>query len=284
MVHPLGIDIGGTGIKGAPVDLERGELAADRYRLETPKGAKPGPVADVVREVAAKHGTTGPVGITFPGVVQRGVILTAANMDKDWIGMNADALFTEHLGRPGHLMNDADAAGVAEMRYGAGRGRDGVVLMITLGTGIGSALFVDGVLVPNTEFGHIEIDGEDAEKLASGRAQEKEKLGWRDYTKRLTKYLHRVDALVWPDLIIIGGGVSKDSAKFLPSLQVRPPVVTARLLNNAGIVGAAVIVSEMAGCPPRRRLARCGPPPPHPADAGGRSCAPRAPNPPPRTR
>ncbi|HEX9259837.1 MAG TPA: ROK family protein [Acidimicrobiales bacterium] len=241
----LGIDIGGTGIKGAPVDLVRGVLAGERFRLETPKGAEPDAVAEVVARVASHHGTTGPVGITFPGVVQHGTILTAANMGKAWVGMDADTFFTESIGRPVHLTNDADAAGVAEMRYGVGRDRKGVVLMLTLGTGIGSALFVDGRLVPNTEFGHIEIDGRDAETLASGRAQEKDKLSWREYTKRLNRYLAAVDALVWPDLVILGGGVSKDSAKFLPSLRVRCPVVVAQLLNNAGIVGAAAIVAEL---------------------------------------
>jgi polyphosphate glucokinase len=244
----LGIDIGGTGIKGAPVDLTTGQLTGDRFRLATPKGAKPAEVLEVVRKVEQRHGTTGPIGIVFPGVVVHGTILTAANVDKDWVGLDADALFTRELGRPVHMLNDADAAGVAEMTFGAGRGRMGVVVMITLGTGIGSAVFLDGRLVPNTELGHIEIDGRDAEKLASGKAQEKEKLSWKDYTKRIETYLRRLDALLWPDLVIIGGGVSKESEKFLPNLKARCEVVPAKLLNNAGIVGAAM----MAGSPDQR--------------------------------
>jgi polyphosphate glucokinase len=237
----LGIDIGGTGIKGAPVDLETGELSAPRYRLNTPRGASPEDVLATVVQVAEYHGTEGPIGITFPGVVVHGVVWTAANVDKRWIGLDADSMFTKELGRPVHLLNDADAAGVAEMTLGVGKGRNGVVIMITLGTGIGSAVFLDGHLLPNSELGHIEINGKDAEKLASGRAQEKGKLGWKEYTQRVQTYLNRLDALLWPDLIIIGGGVSKESEKFLPKLEVRCEVVAASLLNNAGIVGAALL-------------------------------------------
>jgi polyphosphate glucokinase len=240
-VERLGIDVGGTGIKGAPVELVTGELAAARYRLDTPKGAKPKEVVETVRKVVAHHGTEGPIGITFPGVVTHGVIQTAANVDKDWIGIDADELFSRELDRPVHLVNDADAAGVAEVRFGAGKGHNGVVVMITLGTGIGSAVFVDGRLLPNSELGHIEIDGKDAEKLASGKAQEREKLSWKEYTRRIQLYLDRLDALMWPDLVIIGGGVSKESSKFLPHLKTRSPVVAAALLNNAGIVGAALL-------------------------------------------
>jgi polyphosphate glucokinase len=245
MTVRLGIDIGGTGIKGAPVDLEEGDLSADRFRIPTPKKGHIKAVVEVVKEIAAHHGSVeGPVGITFPGVVIRGVVHTAANMDSSWIGSDADAEFTKALGRPVRFMNDADAAGVAEMRYGAGKGMRGVVLMITLGTGIGSALFLDGDLVPNTELGHIELEGKDAERLAAGSARDDERLSWKDYGKRVQKYLRHLDSLLWPDLMIIGGGVSKEGEKFLPDVKVRCKVVTAELLNNAGIVGAAALVEN----------------------------------------
>jgi len=198
-----------------------------------------------VREVADKNGGDGPVGVTFPGVIVGGVVLTAANMDHSWIGLDADALFTSMIGRPVHMLNDADAAGVAEMRYGVGRGRMGVVVLITLGTGIGSALFNQGVLVPNTELGHIEINGEDAEVQAAGRAQEQEKLSWKAYGKRVQTYLRRLDALIWPELVIVGGGISKESDKLFPHVDIRPEIVAAELRNNAGIVGAAAIAVEM---------------------------------------
>ncbi len=243
MTGRLGVDIGGTGIKGAPVDVELGDLIADRFRLATPKKQKPNDVVKVVHEVVQHFpDVDGAIGVTFPGVVIRGVVHTAANMDKSWIGLDADKLFTEALGRPVTLMNDADAAGVAEMRFGAGKDKRGVVVMITLGTGIGCAVFHDGVLLPNTELGHIEIDGKDAERIASGSARDDEKLTWKEYGKRIQKYLRTLDALLWPDLLIIGGGVSKEADKYLPDIKVRTPVVTAELLNNAGIVGAAVLV------------------------------------------
>jgi len=243
MTVRLGIDIGGTGIKGAPVDVELGDLVADRFRLVTPKKHKPSEVVKVVHEVVQHFpDVDGAIGVTFPGVVIRGVVHTAANMDKSWIGLDADHLFTEALGRPVTMMNDADAAGVAEMRFGAGKDKTGVVVMITLGTGIGCAVFHNGVLMPNTELGHIEIDGQDAERIASGSARDDEKLSWKEFGKRIQKYLRKVDALLWPDLFIIGGGVSKEADKYLPDIKVRAPVVTAELLNNAGIVGAAVLV------------------------------------------
>jgi len=243
MTVRLGVDIGGTGIKGAPVDVELGDLAEDRYRLATPRKHKPNEVVKVVHEVVQHFpDVDGAIGVTFPGVVIRGVVHTAANMDKSWIGLDADKLFTEALSRPVTLMNDADAAGVAEMRFGAGKDKRGVVVMITLGTGIGCAVFHDGALLPNTELGHIEIDGKDAERMASGSARDDEKLTWKEYGKRIQKYLRTLDALLWPDLFIIGGGVSKEAEKYLPDVKVRAPVVTAELLNNAGIVGAAVLV------------------------------------------
>lgn len=241
----LGIDIGGTGIKGAPVECETGELAAPRFRIDTPRGAHPDDVAKVVQQVAGHFDVVGPVGITFPGVVLRGVVQTAANVAKAWKGLDADAMFTKLLERPVHMMNDADAAGVAEMRFGAGQGHDGVVVMITLGTGIGAAVFNDGVLLPNTELGHIEVDGADAELLAAGRVRDELKLSWRDYAKRVQKFLRRLDALLWPDLVIIGGGISKESAKWLDYVDVRCPIAVAKFLNNAGIIGAALTAEQL---------------------------------------
>src|SRR5256714_8730367 len=243
MTVRLGVDIGGTGIKGAPVDVEKGDLVAPRFRIETPRRRRPREVADIVKQVVGNFGDVeGPIGVTFPGVVIRGVVHTAANMDKSWIGLNADAMFSETLGRPVTMMNDADAAGVAEMRFGAGRGRKGVVVMITLGTGIGCAVFHDGVLLPNTELGHLELDGRDAERTASGSARDDEKLTWKEYAKRLQRYLRKLDSLLGPDLFIIGGGISKEADKYLVDVKIRVPVATAELLNNAGIVGAAALV------------------------------------------
>jgi polyphosphate glucokinase len=240
MDQRLGIDIGGTGIKGAPVDVNTGQLTQDRYRILTPEGAHPHDVAEVVKEVAARFAVDGPIGITFPGVVLHGVTMTAANVSHHWIGYEADAMFTQQLGRPVGMINDADAAGVAEMCFGAGKDRKGVVIMVTLGTGIGSALFIDGTLVPNTELGHIELDGVDAETRASGSARDQEKLSHKAYAKRLDRYLQHLERLVWPDLIILGGGVSKQGERYLPLLEVRAEVVLAQLRNNAGIVGAAL--------------------------------------------
>lgn len=241
--HVLGIDIGGSGIKGAPVDLDKGELTQERRRIDTPEGASPDDVVDVVLELvegfadAVDKGS--PVGIAVPAAVQRGVVRTAANIDQSWIDTDADALFTDKLGREVHVVNDADAAGVAEMQFGAGREQKGVVLLTTLGTGIGSALFVDGVLVPNTELGHLEIDGHDAETRAASSAREREDLSWKDWAKRLQRYYETVEALLWPDLIIVGGGISKKADRFLPLLELRAPIVAAELRNQAGIVGAA---------------------------------------------
>lgn len=235
----FGVDIGGTGIKGAPVDLERGALATEWLRVLTPQPATPKKVATVVGEVVSHFGWTGPVGCTFPAVIQGGIARTAANVDKSWIGTDLAATFGAATGGDVTAMNDADAAGVAEMTFGAGRGQQGVVLMLTLGTGIGSALFVDGRLVPNTELGHLEIDGHDAESRASDAARDRDDLSWKKWAGRVQTYLSRVENLFWPDLIILGGGASKKSEKFLPLLDLRTPVVTATLLNDAGIVGAA---------------------------------------------
>ncbi len=244
MTVRLGIDIGGSGIKGAPVDTEVGDLVGERFRLDTPKKSKPQEIGKVVQQIV-KHfpDTDGPIGVTFPGVVIGGVVHTSANMDKSWIDFDADRFFSDLLARPVTMMNDADAAGLAEMRFGAGKDRKGVVVMITLGTGIGCALFNNGVLLPNTEFGHIEIDCKDAERLASGSARDDEKLTWKEYGKRVQRYLRKLDSLVWPDLVILGGGMSKEAEKFLADVKVRVAVVTAELLNNAGIVGAATLAA-----------------------------------------
>jgi polyphosphate glucokinase len=245
----FGIDIGGSGIKGAPVDLAAGAFAAERVRVPTPSPSTPGAVADVVAQVVEAFGDTAgtlPVGVTFPAVISHGVARTAANVDHSWIGTDVDALFTARLGRPVHVMNDADAAGYAEAKFGAAKDVRGTVLVTTLGTGIGSALVVDGRLVPNTEFGHLELDGHDAEKRAADSAREREDLSWKDWAGRLTRYFTAMENLLWPDLIVVGGGVSKKSEKWLPLLDIRTPIVPAALLNDAGIIGAALLASEQA--------------------------------------
>ena len=237
----LGIDIGGSGIKGATVELRTGEFTRERMRVETPSPAKPRPVARSVAEVVRHFAWDGPVGVAFPGVVIDGVTYTAANLSGKWAGRCARDLFAAAAGVPITLLNDADAAGLAEMRYGAGRGRKGSVLLVTLGTGVGTALFTDGTLVPNTEFGHIEIRGKDAESRASAYAREKNGWSWQTWAGKLEEYLSRVEDLLWPSLIIIGGGVSRHAEHFLPYLkEVRTPVVPAELYNAAGIVGAAM--------------------------------------------
>jgi polyphosphate glucokinase len=239
----LGIDIGGTGIKAAPVDTSKGTLRTERVKIETPHPAKPDAVAAVVAQHVKDFDWTGPVGITFPGVVVNGVTMTAANLDPAWVGLDTRALFSKAADATTSLINDADAAGLAEMKFGAGAGHQGTVLMLTFGTGIGSALFRDGVLVPNTEFGHIEIRGRDAEKRASERAKELHDLSWGKWAGRVDEYLHHIDGLTAPDLIIIGGGISRKADKFLPLLtSLRATVVPAAMQNNAGIVGAALSV------------------------------------------
>jgi polyphosphate glucokinase len=240
MARVLGIDIGGTGIKAAPVDVAAGRPAADRVKLPTPRPATPDAVRPVVRQLVDQFAWQGPIGITFPGVVSAGMIRTAANLDPGWIGVNGPAFLGEAAGQPVTVLNDADAAGIAEMRFGAGREQQGTVLLLTLGTGIGSALFYNGVLIPNTEFGHIEIGGKDAEARASERVREEEDLSWGKWAGRVDTYLDKMEALLSPDLIIIGGGISKKSSKFLPRLTLKARVVPAVLLNDAGIVGAAM--------------------------------------------
>ncbi|MFF7308750.1 polyphosphate--glucose phosphotransferase [Streptomyces sp. NPDC008137] len=240
----FGVDIGGSGIKGAPVDLDKGDLAQERHKVLTPHPATPDGVADGVKEVVDHFGWTGPIGVTFPGVVTDGaVIRTAANVDDSWIDTDARALLGERLGGlPVTVVNDADAAGVAEMHFGAGRGRHGTVIVLTLGTGIGSAVFIDGALVPNTELGHLELDGHDAEKRASSKAREDHDMTWEHWAShRVRKYLAHVEMLFSPELFIIGGGVSRKSHKFLPHIEgIEAEIVPAQLQNNAGIVGAAM--------------------------------------------
>lgn len=243
----FGVDIGGSGIKGAPVDLGAGRFHAQRVRLPTPSPSTPDAVADVVAAIVHGFGRASgrrPIGVTFPAVIQHGVARTAANVDDSWIGTDVDALLTSRLGRAVHVVNDADAAGVAEARFGAARDVPGVVVITTLGTGIGTALLIDGQLVPNTEFGHLEIGGLDAETRAADSVRAGEGLSWADWAKRLQRFYSHLEGLLWPDLIVVGGGVSKKSDKFLPLLTLRTPIVPAALRNQAGIIGAGVLAAE----------------------------------------
>jgi len=245
----IGIDIGGSGIKGAPVDTAQGTLTAERLRIPTPSPSTPDAVAGIIRQILDSFPTvTGPVGITFPGVVKNGRVLTAANVDPVWAGFEAGTFFSAKLGRPCTVLNDADAAGLAEMRFGAGRGINGVVILITLGTGIGSAMFLDGKLLPNTELGHMEVRGKDAEDRAAERIREEKDLGWPEWAERVGEVIARYAFLFNPDLFIIGGGVSRKAEKFLPVVQgmVNVPVVPAQLQNQAGLVGAAIVAAESA--------------------------------------
>jgi polyphosphate glucokinase len=238
----FGVDIGGSGIKGGLVDLEVGGLHGERLRIATPQPSTPDAVADAVAEVVGKFGWDGPIGVTLPCVIKNGTAFTAANVDKAWTGTDAATLFAKRLDRNvGDLtvLNDADAAGLAEMRFGTGAGRGGVVVLLTFGTGIGSALFLDGKLVPNTEFGHLEVGGHDAEKRAAASVKDEHDLSWEEWTHRVSKYLRTLEDLIWPDLVIVGGGVSKKAEKWLPLLEVRTEVIAAALKNDAGIVGAA---------------------------------------------
>ncbi|MEV4615716.1 polyphosphate--glucose phosphotransferase [Kitasatospora sp. NPDC049258] len=245
MTTVFGVDIGGSGIKGAPVDLERGALAQERHKVLTPHPASPESVVAAVQEVVRHFDHQGPVGLTFPGVVVDGHTRTAANVDKGWIGMDAAGLFQDALGLPATVLNDADAAGLAELTHGAGQAHGGVVMVLTFGTGIGSALFVDGTLVPNTELGHLELRGKDAEHRASSAVRERHDLSWSAWAERVDEYLGLVERLFSPQLIIIGGGVSRKHEKFLPLLTERgAEVVPARLRNDAGIVGAAMAAAK----------------------------------------
>jgi polyphosphate glucokinase len=239
-VEILGIDIGGSGIKGAPVNTESGEMLASRQRIPTPQPSKPEAVAEVVAQVAKNFAWSGQIGCGFPAVIRSGVAYTAANVSKKWIGTDAASLFSAATGCPVCVVNDADAAGLAEMTFGAGRGRKGLVLIVTIGTGIGTALFTDGHLVPNMELGHIELGGQDAETYASDAARKRENLSLRRWAKRFNLYLNALEKLLWPDLIILGGGISKEFEAFRPQIRVQAEIVRAQALNEAGIIGAAL--------------------------------------------
>ncbi|WP_167045667.1 polyphosphate--glucose phosphotransferase [Salinibacterium sp. ZJ454] len=244
MTLAVGIDIGGTGIKGGIVDVDSGERISDRIKISTPSGGEPDAIVDCVLDLITQLGVDDdrmPVGVCFPAIVLHGRTMSAANVSKRWIGLNAEKLFEKALGRDIHFVNDADAAGVAEARYGAAQHEDGLVIMTTLGTGIGSALIHDGVLVPNVELGHLEIDGYDAESRAANSARENEKLSWAEWAERLQRFYSHVEFLFSPDLFIVGGGVSKYYEEFLPLLKLRAPIVPAELRNNAGILGAAAL-------------------------------------------
>lgn len=236
----LGIDIGGSGIKGAPVDTVTGELIEPRFRLPTPSPAKPQPVAETVGKVADHFDWNGRLGIGFPGVVRRGTTWSAANIHDDWIGLNAAKYIKKITKRKACVINDADAAGLAEMAFGAGKGRKGVVMLVTIGTGLGIALFTDGYLLPNCEMGHLEMDGVDAEWYASDAARKRERLSWKQWGKRFNLYLVTMERLLSPDLIILGGGTSKKFDLYKSYLTVQAEVVPAQMLNEAGIIGAAV--------------------------------------------
>jgi polyphosphate glucokinase len=242
---PFGIDFGGSGIKGAPVDLTVGDFAADRVKIKTPQPSTPDAVAEVFKELLHRFpDSTGSVGVTVPAVVKHGFVSSAANIDRTWIGTDADALFTRATGRDVHVVNDADAAGLAEVRFGAAKGRRGLVIVTTLGTGIGTAIVYDGVLVPNSELGHLEIDGHDAEKRAASSIKDIEGLSYPEWAKRLTVYYRTLEKLFSPDLLVVGGGVSKDSDQFLHLIEIETEIVPAKLQNRAGIVGAALWAAE----------------------------------------
>lgn len=245
----LGIDIGGSGIKGAPVNLVTGEFLEDRYKIATPDKSTPEAVAAVVGKIAERFLDTlpsdAPIGVTIPGIVRHGVVQSAANIDKSWMMCPGEKLFSETLGRRVHLVNDADAAGVGELRYGAAKGKDGLVILTTLGTGIGSAILYDGVLVPNAELGHIELDGHDAESRAAASAKEREGLSYEEWaTQRLQPYYAFLEFLFSPDLFVVGGGVSRKPDKFLPYLHLQTPIIPALLKNAAGIIGAASLAAD----------------------------------------
>ncbi|NDR52545.1 ROK family protein [Actinomyces sp. 565] len=243
-----GIDIGGSGIKGARVDLDTGEFVGDRIRIPTPQSATPDAVAEVCRQLVEGLGISAnvPVGVAFPAPIVHGTVPFIANLDESWAGTDVNELMQRHLGRPVTALNDADAAGLAEVAFGAAKGVSGTVIVTTLGTGIGSAIIVDGTLVPNTELGHLEIDGYDAEKRASSGQRELQDLSWKKWAKRLQRYYSHLEMLFSPDLFVVGGGVSKKHDKFLPRLELKAPIVPAQLLNTAGIVGAAYQASRAA--------------------------------------
>ena len=240
----FGLDIGGTGIKGGVVDVATGELVGERFRKDTPHPATPAAVAETAGQVAAHFDYKGPFGVDFPGVVLAGVVKTAANVDPSWKDTNLVQVMSGQLPGPVTALNDADAAGLAEVRYGAGRGHEGVVIMVTFGTGIGIAIIHNGQLIPNSELGHLELDGHDAETRAAASAKERDDLTWEQWCKRASKYLTALENLMWPELFILGGGISKKPDKWVPLLKCRTPLAVAQLINNAGIVGSALAAHE----------------------------------------
>ena len=241
----LGIDVGGTTIKAALVETSTGALLSEHVRIVTPKPATPQAIGETLKGMAEHFGHQGPIGVGFPAAIQHGIARTAANIDKAFIGLPIAAYFTQLSGRPTHVVNDADAAGLAEMRFGAGRNASGVVLMITIGTGLGTALFTNGQLLPNSELGHILLDnGVEAERYASESVRVVQKLKWKEWGERFNQYLLTMEQLLWPDRIILGGGVSRQLAKFQPMLTTRAPVVAASLLNQAGLIGAALFAES----------------------------------------
>ncbi|MCP3973212.1 MAG: ROK family protein [bacterium] len=246
MTTVFGVDVGGSGIKGAEVDSARGELASERYRVKTPQPATPAAVVETISELVEHCGWDGPIGVTIPGVVQGGVVATAANIDEGWVGTNAEQLIAQSIGRPVRVLNDADAAGIAEMTYGAGLDVSGLVVMLTFGTGIGSALFMDGVLVPNTELGHLEFRGMEAEHFAAARLVERDEMELEPWAHRVGEYLRHLEKVLTPNLFIFGGGISKRYAELEEFLEVPTPVKPAALLNNAGIVGAALASRDLS--------------------------------------
>ncbi len=243
----FGVDVGGSGIKGGIVDLDSGTLIGERFKLPTPQPSTPEAVTKTVAAVVREFGWTGPLGVTYPGVVTNGIVRTAANVDKGWIGTNAvDIISTELGGAPVTVLNDADAAGLAEERFGAGKDKSGVIVLLTFGTGIGSAVIHNGVLLPNTEFGHLEVDGKEAEHRAASSVKERKEWSYERWSQEVTKVLVAIENAIWPDLFIAGGGISRKADKWIPLLKNRTPVVAATLLNEAGIVGAALAASASA--------------------------------------
>lgn len=239
-MNVLGIDIGGSALKGAPVNIKTGKLLAEKHRIDTPTALAPQQMALAIKDLAAHFKWKGPIGVGFPGVIHDNVIRTSANLHKDFIGLDAGKLFSKVAGVKVNLVNDADAAGIAEARYGAGKDKKGAVLMLTFGTGVGSALFLDGVLYPNSEFGHLKMHGQSAEKFVSGSAKTRLKLTYKQWAKDVSDYLVQLETILWPELIIVGGGISADHDKWFKHLKIRTPIVPATFLNEAGIVGAAL--------------------------------------------
>lgn len=245
----LGIDVGGSAVKGALVNLEKGALSTPRQKIEMPIDARPEDVAGAINQIITQFKYQGAVGCGFPAPFKDGRIIFMANLDQSWVNIHTSQFFSQQCGLPFYVLNDADAAGMAEMLYGAGREYPkGVVLMLTLGTGIGSSIFIDGKLFPNTELGHLQIRGKDAEKRASAAVKTKKKLSWVEWTVRLQEYLDQVETILSPDVIIMGGGISKDAEKFIPALKLRAKILPALLRNEAGIVGAALYASQQNPC------------------------------------